>query len=108
MTAQEWHLIEWLLTNAPNNKEASKYVAQLDALRVIDVCGCGCGSLTFSIPQGGMERIADTTGHTPEGISVWVSVYADESDHLCALDITPMEDMPDAGLSLPDPESLFH
>ena len=107
ITASERRLVEWLLTNVPDTKQVANYIAQLDKLRVIDVCGCGCGSLTFCTPQGGMEQIASTTGHSPEGTSVWVCLYADESDSLCALDINPMDDMPDAGIGLPNPESLF-
>ncbi len=54
-----------------------------------------------------MEILAETTGHSPEAIRVWVALYADQSDRIYSLDVNPIEDMPDGGITLPKPEALI-
>jgi len=82
--------LEWLIANGI--PEAQTYAAQLDHLRVVGRCGCGCPTvdLAFGDSQhnttGPSHILADCVGVTPEGIEVGIMLHARE-DKISELEI---------------------
>jgi hypothetical protein len=82
LSAQERELLDWLMSNG--TPEAANYVSQIDELRVIGRCKCGCPTVDFGLGDpprgttGGSQILADFYGITPEGIAVGVILHARE------------------------------
>ncbi len=66
LSEQESSVVRWLLEHAAIGNGRTYRVADVDALRVVGGCGCGCSSLTFE-PDGPSERIADAIAEYSDG-----------------------------------------
>jgi len=82
LTRQERTLTEWLIANGV--PEARSFRAQLDHLRVVGRCSCGCPTVDLAVESsqgstaGASLILADYIGVTPEGIEVGVILHARE------------------------------
>jgi hypothetical protein len=67
-------LLEWPLIHGCS--DASKYRSQIDSLRVVSKCGCGCPTVDFALQSGrkvgASDIVAEAEGKSPEGISIGV------------------------------------
>jgi hypothetical protein len=96
LTADERRVLRWLLTvgaeiTGTNAARAAAYLPQLDKLRVIGRCLCGCPSIDLALesphllvddPSG---TLSDVEGHSPEGTAVGLILRA-RSGHLSGLE----------------------
>src|SRR5436853_5993416 len=57
LSAQEATLVRWLLDHG--TRSAKAYLSQVDSVRVISRCGCGCASIDFVTEPKGMEVLSD-------------------------------------------------
>jgi hypothetical protein len=106
LSQAERTLLEWLLMNgAP---DAALYASQIDSIRVVSGCGCGCPTVDFALHSGrrvgASHIVAEATGESPEGISVDVILHAREGE-LSELEVYSREGL-DVPFNLPGPESL--
>ena len=70
LTADEYVLSKWMLENGGELSE--EYLDQLERARVYSLCGCGCGSVDFSIdgespPKGPLKLLGDYLYFNDEG-----------------------------------------
>jgi hypothetical protein len=106
LSSGERTLLQWLLMHG--SYDASKYMSQIDSLRVVSKCGCGCPTVDFALQSGrkvgGSDIVAEAGGKSPEGISVGVILHVRE-DELSELEVYSTEGL-DVPFSLPTPDSL--
>ena len=106
LSTAERTLLEWLL--AHGGPDASKYKSQIDSLRVVSRCGCGCPTVDFALhsghKMGASEVVAEAGGQSPEGVSVGVILHARDGE-LSELEIYSTQGE-DVAFHLPLPESL--
>lgn len=99
-------LLEWLLVHG--GSDASKYQSQIENLRVVARCGCGCPTVDFALESGrklgASHIVAEAGGKSPEGISVGVILHAREGE-LSELEVYSNQGL-DVPFNLPRPESL--
>ena len=86
LSPQERTLLEWLIENG--TPEAKEYRSQLEQLRVIGRCFCGCPTIDLSVggersAPGSMKILSDYTGETPEGLQVGVLLFATDGRLSC-------------------------
>jgi hypothetical protein len=80
LTAAERALLEWLLEHG--TAQAREFLPQLERVRVVSVCTCGCPTIDFamdggeSAPTGPHANLADVVGTSPEGVEVGVILHA--------------------------------
>jgi hypothetical protein len=93
---RERELLTYVLTRG--SETARSYLPQIDGIRVVRSCTCGCPSMTLlpsgDVPLGivGNDRIiCDLVGATEHGESVGLIVFADEGK-LADLEIYPFGD----------------
>jgi hypothetical protein len=74
LSSSERTLLQWLLMHG--SSVASKYTSQIDSLRIVSKCGCGCPTVDFALQSGrkvgGSDIVAEAGGKSPEGISVGI------------------------------------
>ncbi|HLF79112.1 MAG TPA: hypothetical protein VJB57_16650 [Dehalococcoidia bacterium] len=103
LTSQERALLLWAL-DAKGGQE--RYLEQVESLRVIGGCDCGCPSIDFSSDDDlniSSRIIVDFYGESPEGIPVGGILWA-AGESLSSLEIYSL---PDAEhYSLPSLDSL--
>ena len=74
LTKPELEIVQWLLENArmPDSHLVSN---DLDGLRVVDHCDCGCVSIDFEAYEIGAKIIADAVAKWPDrseaGLILW-------------------------------------
>lgn len=106
LSSGERTLLQWLLMHG--SSDASKYMSQIDSLRVVSKCGCGCPTVDFALQSGrkvgGSDIAAEAGGKSPEGISVGVILLV-RDDELSELEVYSTEGW-DVPFSLPTPDSL--
>jgi hypothetical protein len=73
-TPDEKQLLIWLISNG--KPEARDYMRQVEELRVISRCSCGCPTVDFTPPKGPSDLLADFYGITPENVEVGVILHA--------------------------------
>ena len=102
LTAQESHLLTWLLNHG--TPSAQVYLGEIQALRVVSRCGCGCASIDFVAAPSALENLSDYKWQDAEGHLFGASAFAKEGK-LAGLEVwsidgeaTPRE--------LPDPSVL--
>jgi hypothetical protein len=60
------NLLRWLLENG--NADAYKYLGDLDYIKVVSRCACGCPSVNFTADQrDGISILADFVFDDPDG-----------------------------------------
>ena len=74
LTSEERHLLMWLISHG--TPEAQDYIPQIEKLRVISRCSCGCPTVDFYPPKGPSEILADFYGVTAENVEVGVILHA--------------------------------
>jgi len=106
LSSSERTLLQWLLMHG--STDASKYMSQIDSLRIVSKCGCGCPTVDFALQSGrkvgGSDIVAEAGGKSPEGISVGVILHV-RDDELSELEVYSTEGL-DVPFSLPTPDSL--
>lgn len=106
LSSRERTLLQWLLMHG--SSDASKYMSQIDCLRIVSKCGCGCPTVDFALQSGrkvgGSDIVAEAGGKSPEGISVGVILHV-RDDELSELEVYSTEGL-DVPFSLPTPDSL--
>jgi hypothetical protein len=106
LSSSERTLLQWLLMHG--SSDASKYMSQIDSLRIVSKCGCGCPTVDFALESGrkvgGSDIVAEAGGKSPEGISVGVILHV-RDDELSELEVYSTEGL-DVPFSLPTPDSL--
>jgi len=106
LSSSERTLLQWLLMHG--SSDASKYMSQIDSLRIVSKCGCGCPTVDFALQSGrkvgGSDIVAEAGGKSPEGISVGVILHV-RDDELSELEVYSTEGL-DVPFSLPTPDSL--
>ena len=96
LAPNERALLEWLLENG--SPEAAAYKAQLAAVRVVSRCSCGCPSIDLAVGDTNFRTVGPTTllcdahWHSPEGISLMVTLHAREGA-LSELEVITDEDV---------------
>jgi hypothetical protein len=105
LTADEHDLIEALLGAVRSG--VNRYIGQLDLLKVVGGCRCGCPSIDLDVASsevGGMPTplvLADA--ESPEGVQVGVILWA-RRGRLSALEVHPWDGS--ERIRLPRPETL--
>jgi hypothetical protein len=80
LTPEERSLLEWLVENGI--PEAREFSSQLEGIRVVGGCGCGCPTIALGVEgakeatKGPSQILADYIGETPEGWLVGVLLHA--------------------------------
>ncbi len=74
LSPEEQRLLTWLISHG--TPEAQNYAAQIEELRVISHCSCGCPTVDFYPPKGPSEILADFYGVTSEKVDVGVILHA--------------------------------
>ena len=105
LAAGEHALVSRLRDFALDPAAGPAYHAQLDALRVVEHCDCGCPSVLFDTPrpETGEHRtmVADVYGTAPEGFAVGLLLWA-IGGRLEYLETYTLGDWPPYGLPAPD------
>ena len=108
LSPEEEALTRWLLEHG--EPEATGYLADLAAARVVARCGCGCASVDFTVagqrppPRSGLRVLADYEWDDPEGRLAGVFAFA-HAGQLAGLEVWAAD--PDADVTrLPRPEAL--
>jgi hypothetical protein len=106
LTPDERTLLRWLLERG--TEEARALVAQVEHLRVVSRCDCGCPSIDFGLADGtpGPHAggiVAEAAGESPEGALVGVMVWAGGAQ-VATLEVYAMADV--ERFSLPAPDRL--
>lgn len=65
LSAAESALVRWLLEHG--EPDAARFLAAVDALRVVARCSCGCASIDFTVDKSGPMRIVADFGLRQEG-----------------------------------------
>lgn len=80
LTSEESVLIVWLLDNG--SPAARDFVPQLDGIRVVGKCLCGCPTIDLAVSgsdkstTGASQILADFVGETSKGWQVGVLLHA--------------------------------
>ena len=107
LTEDERCLIEWLI--AHGTRDATSYLPQLDSVRVVSHCTCGCPTIDLAPERqreatvGPSTIVGDATGRSPEGVPVGIILHAREGQ-LSELEIYSQDTSKNFGL--PDLETL--
>jgi hypothetical protein len=67
ISPSEAAIVQWLLDNAPVGDVAPYRQRQVQELRVVEQCDCGCCSLFFQPNKGAVRMIADALAVYAEG-----------------------------------------
>ena len=97
LTDREAGLVRWLL--ARGGERGARFLPEVDDLRVVGVCGCGCASIDFIQVDGGMRPFAEHLWDGPDGGGVFLFTV---NDRLAGLEVYSFGDP--AGL--PEPTQL--
>ena len=101
-------LLEWLISNG--EAEARTFLYQLDTVRVVARCGCGCPTVNLATEgdktplMGPSQILADFLGSTKEGVQVGVILHARQGK-LSELEVYSLAGT-EGPFSLPDVETL--
>jgi hypothetical protein len=106
LKANEKELIKNLLSHLPDSKP---YIEQLDHLRVVGQCDCGCPTIDLALKEHKNksseipEILIEADGQSPEGIPVGIILWT-KAGYLSELEVYPWENT--ANFGLPDPKTL--
>ena len=106
ISPEEITVIRVMLERAAVTADCARLLTELNALRVVYRCSCGCDSVDFQTfdPKIPPMPIADGTGETPSGGSVGVIIWG-SVDSVTGIEIYD-EGAGDNDLRLPTPESI--
>ncbi|WP_145356711.1 hypothetical protein [Alienimonas californiensis] len=100
LTDREATLVRWLLTCG--GPIGARFLPEVDDLRVVGLCGCGCASVDFVRGgDGGMRPFARHQWDGPDGEPCGVFLYTIE-DRLAGLEVHSC----DGPAGLPNPSKL--
>jgi hypothetical protein len=80
LSEEERKLLVWLIEHGTS--EAHQFIGQIEEVRVVGRCGCGCPTVDLGIhgakrrTVGPSQILADFMGKTPDGFEVGVLVHA--------------------------------
>jgi hypothetical protein len=74
LTVEEKRLLRWLLEHG--KPEARGFISQIDELRVVSRCPCGCPSVNFVPDDSGMEILSDYVYEDADGHTIGVFAFA--------------------------------
>lgn len=75
------------LLKAPLDEISASMVAEVELLKVVGECECGCRSLYFRQIEKSDYRVADGVGYMADGEKVGIMVWSAENGHVAALEI---------------------
>lgn len=105
LTLDEHDLIESLIGAVRSG--AGRYIGQLESLRVVGGCRCGCPSIDLEVGSGGANGMPTplilADAESPEGVPVGVILWA-RSGRLSGLEVHPWDSA--EKIRLPRPETL--
>jgi len=105
LTPNEHDLIEALLGAVRSG--VSRYIAQLESLKVVGGCRCGCPSIDLELASAGSNGMPTPViladAESPEGVPVGVILWS-RGGRLSALEVHPWDGS--ARIRLPRPETL--
>ena len=97
--AQEITLVRWLLEHG--TPPAAVHLSNLDDLRVVSRCACGCASVDFvHVPGAGLEILSDYRWQDEHGHLFGVFLFA-KSGRLAGLELYSIDGLA-TPTSLPD------
>jgi hypothetical protein len=102
LTRQERALLQWLLEHG--QPSAAAHVREIDGLRVVARCGCGCASIDFVDFSAALEILADYKWQDEAGHLFGAFAFAKEG-HLAGLEVWSV-DGEATPTTLPDPSVL--
>jgi hypothetical protein len=102
LSFEEQDLLRWLISHS--TPEAQNYATQIEGLRVISRCSCGCPTVDFYPLQGPSKILANFYGVTPEKVEVGVILHARDGK-ISELEIYSV-DLQDQPFGLPQIETL--
>jgi hypothetical protein len=71
----EANLVRWLVEHG--KPEAREFILELDELRVVSRCPCGCPSINFVLDgSGGMQILSDYVYEDTDGHTIGVFAFA--------------------------------
>jgi hypothetical protein len=77
LSTQETQLLAWLLDHG--RPSARGYLGEIETLRVVSRCGCGCASIDFvHAPSTALEILSDHKWQDAEGHQFGASAFAKE------------------------------
>ena len=77
LSDQESHFLTWLLEHG--KPSARGYLGEVEHVRVVSRCGCGCASIDFvEAPRAPMETLSDHKWQDAEGHLFGVFAFAKE------------------------------
>ena len=78
ISIKEIAVIERALSVAGVHESSPSLAASIPTLQVVAVCGCGCASVEFSMPQAGDAPFiaADAAANAPDGEQLGLIVWA--------------------------------
>jgi hypothetical protein len=101
----ELELIEGLLGGA--GAGARRFIGQLERLRVVGCCGCGCPSIDLAVdgvePGGEARPLVIADAESPEGIPVGIILWV-RGGSLSGLEVHPWDGS--HTVRLPEPATL--
>ena len=80
LSSEERHLTRWLLEHGTSSAE--RFLDQVDRIRVVSRCGCGCASINFDLEgrgwksPGGLEVLSDYQWRDGDGRLFGAFVFA--------------------------------
>jgi hypothetical protein len=78
ITIQESEVLGLALRRGAMAPVPDSVLAEVPALKVVGICGCGCRSIYFARESRKDQRLADTWGRTAEGkpnrLTLWFGV----------------------------------
>jgi len=103
LSAQELALVRWLLDHgAPS---ARTYLGEIETLRVVSRCGCGCASVDFvNAPPAGLDVLSDYKWQDEQGRLFGAFAFA-KAGKLAGIEVWSIDGRATPS-SLPDPSDL--
>ena len=105
LTVAERDLIETLLGALRSG--VSRYIGQIESLRVVGCCRCGCPSIDLELDSGNADGVPAPVilgeAESPEGVRVGVILWARDG-RLSGLEVHPWDGT--EIIRLPSPETL--
>ena len=108
LSAKELALVVWMLEHG--NARAAVALPQVEKVRVISRCGCGCASVDFSVdglaplPRSKMEVVSDYCWFTERGNLCGAYIFL-HAGRLAGIDVWSI-DGAETPREVPDPELL--
>ena len=103
LTSKEITLLRWLLEHGTDS--AAQHVGEIEKLRVVSRCGCGCASIDFvRAPGSPLEILSDQQWQDEQGRRFGAFAFAKEGK-IAGIEVWSMDGLA-TPTALPDPSLL--